>query len=225
MGTSRNVVGKAFTEVLKPSWILPLVGLGALVLAAAAGAAVLEVKPVGVDTMPEGTVEKVQAIEGIATVEKYLLVRTQPHDVIGIEPGAPLRLLSQEGKLLAGTLERGKNFRKEDQGKPVAIVSDQVAGEDYGGGMGGMSGMRHALEIGQTFKLRQESPRIRVVGEFSARPKAEAAKVFLPLATAQNIFGLEGKVTHLFATVQRDAEQVARSLQTALGPAFQVTVR
>jgi hypothetical protein len=194
---------------------------------APADAGVLEVRPVGADTLPEATAEKARLVKGVAKVERYLLVKTQPHDVIGVEPDAPLRIITQDGKLIAATLETGKKFRKEDDGRNVAIVGGEVYAEDYGyrGGMGQMARMKHLLEVGQTFKLTGEAgPRIRVLGTFSVQPESEAAKVFLPLATAQKLFNQEGQVSHLFMVVEGDPETTAKEIQSALGASIQVRV-
>lgn len=42
---------------------------------ATAEAGILEVRPVGADALPEGTAEKARAVKGVATVERYLLVK------------------------------------------------------------------------------------------------------------------------------------------------------
>jgi hypothetical protein len=193
----------------------------------ASNAAVLEVRPVGADALSDGTAEKARAVKGVVKVERYLLVKTQPHDVVGVEPGAPLRIVTRDDKLIEAKLESGKEFRKQDDGMNVAIVGSKVYAEDYGyrGGMGAMATMKHLLEVGQTFKLTGEAgPRVRVLGVFSARPESEAEKVFLPLATAQKLFNQEGKVSHLFVIVEGDPEAVAKELRSALGPGIQVRV-
>lgn len=192
-----------------------------------AEAGVLEVRAVGADALPEATAEKARGVKGVVKVERYLLVKAQPHDVIGVEPGAPLRIVTQDDKLIVAKLESGKKLRKEDEGKNVAIVGSKVYAEDYGyrGGMGAMATMKHLLEVGQTFKLTGEAgPRVRVLGTFSAQPESEAAKVFLPLSTAQKLFNQEGKVSHLFVLVEGDPEAAGKELQSALGAGVQVGV-
>ncbi len=99
---------------------------------AAVEAAVLEVRPVGADVLSEGTAEKARAVKGVVKVERYLLVKTQPHHVIGVEPDDPLRIVTQSDELIEAKLESGKKFRKEDDGKNVAIVGSKVYAEDYG---------------------------------------------------------------------------------------------
>lgn len=205
--------------------VLAAVILGYVALAGRAEAAFLQVSPAEGDTLPADAAEKAASVKNVTKVERYLLVKTQPHDVIGIDGGAPLRIVTAEGKVLEGKLEGGKPFRKADEGKDVAIIG-KVYAEDYGyrGGMGAMATMKHFLEVGQTFKLKEDGPRIRVVGTFSVKPEAEASKVFLPLATAQKLFDRSGKVSHLFITVKGDAEAAAKELQSVLGAGGKIKV-
>lgn len=192
------------------------------------GAGVLEVKAAGADTVREDLAAKAKAAKGVTRVERYLLVKAQPHDVVGVEPEAPLRVVAPDGSVVEAKLESGKGFRKDDDGKHVAIVGSRVAAEDYGyrsGAMGQMATMKHVLEVGQTFKLTGEAgPRIRVLGTFSARPESAAATVFLPLGTAQKLFNREGKLSHLFLVTDGDADTVAKELAAALGAGLQVRV-
>lgn len=192
---------------------------------AVAEAGVLEVRPVGTDALPEGIDTKAKTVKGVAKAERYLLLKAQPHDVIGVEPEAPLRIVTQDDKLLEAKLESGKKFRKEDDGKNVAIVGSRVYADDYGyrGRMGQMATMKHLLEVGQTFRLTGEAgPRIRVLGTFSAQPESESTKVFLPLTTAQKLFNQEGKVSLLFVVAEGDLEVAIKELQSALGTGIQV---
>lgn len=188
-------------------------------------AAILEVTPVGAEAFSEEIAPEVAAVTGVVKVERYLLIKTEPHDVIGVEPRAPLRIVTRDGTVIEATLEIGKPFRRKDDGKHVAIVGRRVYAEDYGGGMGAMAGMKHHLGVGQTFKLIGEAgPRVRVLGWFSARPEREAEKVFLPLATAQRLFNREGQVSHLFLVVKGDPAAVSNEIQSALGAGVQVRV-
>lgn len=205
--------------------ILAAIVIATVPLVLPAKAALLEVTPAEGETLPADTAEKVTVIKNVTKVERYLLVKTQPHDVIGIETGAPLRIVTGGGDLLEGKLETGKVFRKADEGKDVAIIGDVYA-DDYGyrGGMGHMAKMKHFLEVGQTFKLTEDSPRIRVLGTFSVKPESEASKVFVPLETAQKLFKRSGQVSHLFVTVKSDTEAMAKELQAALGGGVKVKV-
>lgn len=194
-------------------------------------AQLLEVRAASADLVPEEASSKVKGIKNATKVERYLLVRTEPYEVIGVEPGAPLRILIQGDRWITGRLEAGKSFKKEDDGKGVAIVG-KVYAEDYGirarmGGMAGMPAMKHYFDIGQSFKLKEIDERIRVIGRFTAQPESEAAKVFLPLSTAQLLYGHSGKISVLFVEVNspENVEQVKKEIEVALGALVQVIPR
>jgi len=188
-----------------------------------AEAAVLEVTPAAGETVAEETTAKAKAVKGVKKVERYLLIKAKPHEVIGVEVEAPLRVVTLQG-VVEAKLDTGKAFRKEDEGKNVAIVGSKVYAEDYGyrGGAGAMVTMKHLLEVGQTFKLTGDAgPRIRVLGTLASKPEA-AERVFLPLPTAQKLFDRAGQVSHLFVVVDGDGEATAKDLQSALGSGVQV---
>jgi len=189
------------------------------------GPTLLEIRPRETETIPEETVDKIRGFQNISRIERYLLIKTKPHDVIGIEPGAPLRIISPDGKLLEGKVEVGRGFKEKDEGKNFAIVG-KIHAEDYGY-RGTMAGMKHFFELGQSFKLKEAKTRTRVIGGFSASPESEAQKVFLPLATAQKIYGMEGKLSRVFITVKSpgDMDQVKRDLEAALEGSMEVVSR
>jgi hypothetical protein len=207
--------------------ILASIVISLVLPAGVARAAVIEVKPARAENIPDETATKATALKGVKKVERYLLIKAQPHEVIGVEPEAPLRVITPEGSVIGAKLESGKTFRKEDDGKNVAIVGNNVYAEDYGyrGTMGAMATMKHLLEVGQTFKLTGEAgPRFRVLGTFSARPETAAQRVFVPLATAQKLYDRSGKFSHLFLTTEGDSEALAKELRAALGSEVQVRV-
>ncbi len=213
LGARKTALGCAVVALSLASW-------------ASAEAAVLKIAPAGAEIVSEDIVARTKAIKSVRKVERYLLIKASPHQVIGVEGDAPLRVITPDGGVVEATLETGKKFRKEDDGKPVAIVGTKVYAEDYGyrGSMGQMARMKHLLEVGQTFKLTGEAgPRVRVLGTLAARPEA-AEKVFLPLSTAQKLFDRAGQVSHLFVAVDGDAEAAAKALQAALGSSVEVSV-
>lgn len=178
-----------------------LVVLAAVLGVAGVGeaAGLIEVRAKGGEFLSEGVVEQVKALAGVARVERYLYLTAQPHDVIGIEPGAPLRIVNRKGNLLMATVEMGRGFKDAD--KNVAIMG-MVYREDYGF-KGVMAGMVHPFEVGASFSFPGSTERIRVVGTFSVDPEAEAKRVFLPLSTARRLFETAEKLTHLFIEVDR----------------------
>lgn len=176
--------------------------------------------------LPEGLVERVQALAHGAQVERYLSLQVQPHEVIGVEPGRPGRLIQGE-QVLAAQRERGRWFKAEDHN---VVVVGEVSREDYLGGMPGHAmgaphgGMQHPFEIGATFTLQGSPQRLRVISAFTADPKAAAAKVFLPLASVQKLFGKEGFLSHLVVVVEpaERVEQVKGELAAALGDMVEI---
>ena len=179
-----------------------------------AGSALIEVRAAGGETLPENLTEKIKAIPGVSQVEKYLLVRGQRNDKIGVEPSAPLRVFTEDGRLVEGRVEFGRSFRETDAGKNVALVNRVETT------MTGMGGMVHYLGVGQSFTLK--GTRFRSVGEVSAPTKH---KIFMPLSTAQKLYGKEDLLTHVFVSV-KDADQavaVQKALADSLGPTISTT--
>ncbi len=210
----------AFAAVVTTVLALLLHALPAAATSHSAGSALIEVRAAGGETLPENLTEKIKAIPGVSRVEKYLLVPGQPvrdqrNEIIGLEPGAPIRIFTEDGRLIEGRIEFGRAFRDRDAGKNVALVN-RVS---YG-----MPGMVHYLGVGQSFTLEEGPFPIRIVGEVSAPAER---KIFVPLDTAQKIYGKEGEVTHFFVTV-KDADQagsVERALAGSLGAAVRTTPR
>ncbi len=186
-----------------------------------ASSALIEVRAAGGETLPENLTEKINAIPGVSQVAKYLLVRQQlvrdqHNDIIGVEPGAPLRIFTEDGRLVEGRLEFGRLFRDTDAGKYVALVNRVSWGMT-----GMMRGMIHYLGVGQSFTLEAARFPVRIVGEVLAPTKH---KIFMPLDTAQRVYGTEGVLTHLFVSV-KDSNQVEAVLKALadLGPAVRTT--
>jgi hypothetical protein len=167
--------------------------------------------------LPENLADKIRSIEGVKGVEKYILKQADPHSVIGLEPGAPLRVL-EGGKLLLAEKGAGRWLRPKDR---YAAIVGNVYKEDYGfrGTMSGMAGMRHRFEVGSSFRLPGAKRRVRVVGKFAVDSSSAAKKIVLPLSTVQKIFKLEGRVTHFFVTLKSSggAQKVSAAIQSSLG--------
>lgn len=181
------------------------------------GSALIEVSAAtATETLAENLAERIGAIPGVSRVEKYLLIRGDRNDKIGVEPGAPLRIVTEDGNLIEGETEFGRDFRDTDAGKNVALVNRVTYATQA------MSGMAHFLGVGQSFELA--GTRFRVIGEVTA-PTQE--NIFLPLDTAQKLYGKGGLVTHFFVSVKRkdQAEAVHKALTEALGPTVRITRR
>ncbi|MFQ5895973.1 MAG: ABC transporter permease [Nitrospinota bacterium] len=167
--------------------------------------------------------EALRSIPGVSKVERYLYIRTKPHDVIGVEPGAPGRIVYGK-KLLPVEMGAGRWFKKGDRN---AAVVGKVFREDYGyRGMFSMAMMKHYFEVGTSFKLKGYGRRIRVIGKFAAKPDEAAERIFLPLETTQEAFGKQGQVTHLFLTVGEAAlERVRSAIRERLGRQVRILAR
>ena len=172
--------------------------------------------------LSEKLADQIRSIEGVKGVEKYILKRTDPHPIIGMEPGAPLRLL-EGGKFLSPEKGVGRWFRPGDR---YAAIVGNVYKEDYGMRMSGMAMMRHRFEVGSSFRLPGAKRRVRVVGKFAVEPASAAKKIVLPLFTVQEIFSLEGKVTHFFVTLESPdlARKVSEAIRSSLGEGARVRV-
>jgi hypothetical protein len=166
----------------------------------------------------QAVADQIKKLPQVVNTERFLVVRSQPNDVIGIEPGAALRIPSSDGKLLEASIERGRQFREGD--KNAALVGPTVYREDYGF-KPPMAGMMHGhpFEPGSSFTFPDSNERIRVVGTFSVEPEAESKRVLLPLATAQRLFGADGKLTHLFVEVDKSENlaQVVKAVRKTVG--------
>jgi hypothetical protein len=123
-----------------------------------------------------------------------------------------------EDTLAVGEVVAGQGFLPEDAAERVAIVGREVFVEDYTQPSGAMPGMVHLFEIGQSFVLPDAEARLRVVGRYSAGDRVLDRVVFLPLATAQRLYGLEGRVTHVLVTVDSpaNAARVAEEVRAVL---------
>ena len=145
--------------------------------AQAQGAPILEVRAAKQGgLLPENLADKIRSIEGVKGVEKYILKQADPHPVIGMEPGAPLRVL-EGGKLLPADKGAGRWLRPGDR---YAAMVGNVYKEDYTGssGMSGMGGMMAMMRHVQgCVRSTARSTRHRVAtGSVTARRVAVAAR-------------------------------------------------
>lgn len=173
----------------------------------------------------ESVADQVKKLPHVVKTERFLFVQSQPNDVIGIEPGAAIRIPSSSGRLLEAKIETGRPFREAD--KNVALLGPEIYREDYGfePPMGGMMMHRHPFEPGSSFTFPDSNERLRVIGTFSVEPESESKRVLLPLPTAQRLFGAEGKLTHLFIEVDKSENlaAVANAVRKLVGETADVT--
>lgn len=117
------------------------------------------------------------------------------HPVVGVAPGAPLRLLHVPGAPV-GRVGQGRSLATDTAGQNVAVVG-QVFLEDFGTGGGGMM---HGVVVGQSLQLTP-AVRVRVVGILARDAGGDRGVLLLPLDAAQRLFDHEGRITHLFVTL------------------------
>jgi ABC-type antimicrobial peptide transport system permease subunit len=120
--------------------------------------------------------------------------------VIGTDASGPLSLIGGG----TATVSSGRGFGDADANANVAIVGQRLA-------------TANNLQVNSTFQLQGAS--ITVVGIFNSQSLFGDNAAYLPLKTAQRLFGLGGQVSE--ATVSADSAEnvsaVATSIQNALG--------
>lgn len=180
------------------------------------GSAVIEIAAqANGGTLSETLADRLMPLPGIVRVEKYLLVRGSQIDKIGIEPGAPIRILTEDGQLIIGQVKFGRDFRETDAGKNVALVNEVSLVS------AAMTEMEMPVSVGQGFTLGDR--RFRVAGEVAAPTKGKA---FFPLDTLQDVAGKNGLVTSFFVVLAKnaDANAVQNAVEEALGPTISTTL-
>lgn len=173
------------------------------------------IRPANGETMSADVLDRVRLLPGVTAVEPYLVIQTDPRPVIGLEPGAPLRVLTAT-PVREGQIYKGQPFAEADRGQPVVIPGRAVAQEDFGM-QGSMAGMRHAFDIGASFELN--GTRVRVTGAYETESKVGQDALFMPLDSAQALFEQAGQVSVIFVTLTTDqtAAEAAQTTAEALG--------
>ena len=87
----------------------------------------------------------------------------------------------------------------------------RVNSNAYGFGMAD-SAMAHRFMVGQSFQLQGE--RLRAIGLYRTGQPDLENYIFLPLATAQRLYGLEGKLTTIVAAIgpSEDGQQLREAI-------------
>ena len=195
----------------------------------------LEIRPAGgsvvapgADLMPQTLVDRIRKVPYVVKVEAYLFVglvdTTQGHSfaiIGGTVPEATFRVNCHNVE--AVRIVEGRGLRADDVGQRVAIVGTLYAetyappGERRISVGGTIELVRPGIES-RGLRLPPEA-KVQVVGVFSSGFRLGDSQVLLPLDTAQKLFGLEGKVSKLFVTVDAPGvrEQVVEALRVLLG--------
>lgn len=202
-------------------------------------ASLIEIRPAGArvvgpgaDLMSDAVAERLRRIPHVTKVEKYLFIgmrdRSDPKElfvIAGYTPGARPRVNCHNVE--EARVVQGRFLRPEDAGKLIAVGGIRFAAAYKGG-----------LRVGQTVPLlpspaeRRGLPaavkgaRVQVVGLFAFAHAFTLGErqLFLPLDTAQRLFGLRGKISKLFVEVDSAAvrEDVAEAIRAVLGESFDV---
>lgn len=161
------------------------------------------------DSISENIVDEIKTINNVVRVEKYLYLKTNPHDVIGVELLNPLRINGEIAEVRAG-----RNFEEGDEN--VAIVGRRVNSNLYGGAEGMMLPMAHFFSVGQSFTLNNK--RIIIVGIYLTKSKDLQESIFLPLPTAQKLYDKDGKISNIFVQVdsQKNIDSVLQQVENIL---------
>lgn len=182
----------------------------------------------GADLMPEALVERVQNVPHVVRIEAYLFVgvvdrtKERPFFVIGGNlPEATFRVNCHN--VDAVRIIEGRGLRASDAGQPVALVGTLYA-ETYG-----PPGQRR-MRVGSVIDLIRSGrdaggvqlpgeAKVQVVGVYSSGFRLGDSQILLPLDTAQKLFGLQGKVSKLFVTLDAPEvrDEVAEVLRARLG--------
>ena len=181
----------------------------------------------GVELIPEQDVAAVEAVDHVSQIERQLLVRNVYSEYFptisitaGNEPGKPLRVATH-GEPAAVRIIAGRNFTTDDQGRNVAIVGRVYA-------------QNRGLTVGSTFlepggeqaraggeELEATPTEVEVVGIFASNFAFGDNQVFLPLTTAQRIYGQENGISVVWVTV--DEVGNVGAVETALRDEFDGT--
>ena len=166
--------------------------------------------------LPEDLVEQLQNFAHVVRVEKYIRLRLEAFDVVGVAPGAPLRIMTGQPDvhLIEAGLPNAAGLSAGDAAKNLVLVGDVYAQEV-------------GAEIGGTLRLTDPVYDLTVAGTFSTDPAALSRTLIMPLALLQRIYGREGTVTHFWVTVdsRENTHEVIRAAQLALGDAVEVLPR
>ncbi len=174
-----------------------------------------------------GDVGALGAMPNVVRVERYIrrqFVNNQRKPalgvLVGVEPGATLRLSAMGGFIGSPKIIAGRTFSPQDNGKPVAIV-----GKAFADNLGLKVGSEFVLPAGELQRRNRPDPRIqdlraKVVGVFQTRVLYGDNQIFVPLPLAQQALGLEGDAVSQYYLTAKAADHVpgvARAVKKALG--------
>jgi len=162
--------------------------------------------------LPESLADQIESLPEVWKLERYLKVISPdyPDPFIGVAPGSELRV----GDAFV-SLAVGEGFGSGDE--RVAIPGFRVNSNPYTAGAMAHTMMAHRFMTGQSFLVN--GIRLRVVDLFRSPDTSLENAILVPLATAQEIFGMPVQLTDIFVSVnsEDDVEMVAAEIRTILG--------
>jgi len=181
--------------------------------------------------LPQTLAARIAQIPNVVKVEPYLRRQFQDNSkprqfqmgvVIGVEPGATLRLTSMGSLVSSPELIAGRFLTPDDRGQPLAVVG-KVFAEQNGLGMGSEftvpAQLLRGRGVGQLpVSVPVKDARARVVGIYTTGVTWGDNQLFVPLDILQAALSRPGEVSQVWVRVDR-AEHVSRvgqALKTAL---------
>lgn len=170
----------------------------------------------GADMSPESIIDEVKDIPNIAKIERYVLVREvnqQLNPPIAVTNGiapidASLRVATH-GETNNPTIIAGRGFQPGEENANVALIGSINAKN---------RGITQADLANQPI-INLNGSDVKVIGMFNTGFDFGDNQIFLPMKTAQRIYGLEGKITNFWITTQstEDVDAIKNELKNRLG--------
>ena len=166
--------------------------------------------------LDEDLAEEILSYDDVVRVEKYIRLRMESFDVVGIEPSAPMRIMTGQPDvhLTRAELTAGRELEAKDADDNL-VLAGQLFAQSVG------------ATTGHTFGLPGTEYELVVAGEFSTTPPELSSTILMPLSLVQEIYGKDRKVTHFWVSVESpdSVHDVIRALQIGLGESVEVLPR
>ena len=166
--------------------------------------------------LDEDLAEQILSYDGVVRVEKYIRLRMESFDVVGIEPSAPMRIMTGQPDvhLTDAELTAGRELEATDADENL-VLAGQLFAQSVG------------ATTGQPFGLPGTEYELVLAGEFSTTPPELSSTVLMPLGLVQEIYGKDRQVTHFWVSVESpdSVHDVIRALQIGLGESVEVLPR
>lgn len=166
--------------------------------------------------LDEDLAEEILSYDDVVHVEKYIRLRMETFDVVGIEPSAPMRIMTGQPDvhLTGAELTAGRELEAKDADENL-VLAGQLFAQSVG------------ATTGHTFGLPGTEYELVVAGEFSTTPPELSSTILMPLSLVQEIYGKDRKVTHFWVSVESpdSVHDVIRALQIGLGESVEVLPR